>query len=67
MSRQDKILSTELKVNALRRVCSGLEQELAEIKNTASKPVPVNRNLKKTQRINSIAEFYLKRKIVNHV
>lgn len=63
MPLTEKILSTELKLVALRKVASGLEQELVEIKNKASKPIPINRNANKTKRIESIAEFYLKRKI----
>ena len=63
MPLAEKILSNELKIIALRKVASGLEQELVEIKKKASKPIPINRNIAKAKRIESIAEFYLKRKI----
>jgi hypothetical protein len=63
MGLQEKILSTENKLVALRKVASGLEQELEEIKTTAANPVPARRTNNKAKRIQSIAEFYLKRKI----
>lgn len=63
MSITDKILSAEQKLVALRRVASGLEQELERIKTSAAKPVSADRNFKKDKRIQAFANFYMRRKI----
>lgn len=60
---KSKIQSAELKLCALGKVASGLEQELEMLKKKTANPVPACRTTKKQKRIAVIAEFYMKRKI----